>query len=287
LNIDREAKPTPSGPAHQAEAGPDWSGMGTPVSPEALAAADDNFARTWCGVLSFAPLAREHVSEDLVLIFTGEPVALFNRAFVLSPPEDPGTTVDGVATYFGEFGVPFAIYARDEVCPGFAEACSTRGLVERWSLPLMVLEPLPESTPAGPVDLEITDLDGKNADEYMDVLNRGFGMPRDLCERMLRRPAIELADFTGFIGSVDGEAVAASGLFMTDDTAGVYNVATLPEWRGRGYGAAMTWHAVLAGRRLGASRSVLQASAAGEPVYARMGFTTPSYYRQFEGEARH
>ena len=44
----------------------------------------------------------------------------------------------------------------------------------------------------------------------------------------------------------------------------------------------MTWAAAIAGRADGASRSVLQASEMGEPVYARMGYQTPVRYRQFE-----
>jgi predicted GNAT family acetyltransferase len=49
-------------------------------------------------------------------------------------------------------------------------------------------------------------------------------------------------------------------------------VATPPEHRGKGYGAAVTARAVLEGFGQGADLAGLQASALGEPVYRRMGF---------------
>ncbi len=59
-------------------------------------------------------------------------------------------------------------------------------------------------------------------------------------------------------------------------------MATVPEGRGKGVGAALTWAAALAGGAAGATRSMLQSSEQGEPVYRRMGYTTPTRYRQFE-----
>jgi hypothetical protein len=51
---------------------------------------------------------------------------------------------------------------------------------------------------------------------------------------------------------------------------GVYAVATLPEARGRGDGAALTWRATTVEPRLPA---LLQASEIGQPVYEQLGFT--------------
>ena len=75
-----------------------------------------------------------------------------------------------------------------------------------------------------------------------------------------------------FLGFVDGVPVATSVLVATGRTAGVYGVATIPEYRRRGYGEAMTWHAVREGIARGCEMANLQASDMGRPTYERMGF---------------
>jgi GNAT superfamily N-acetyltransferase len=78
-----------------------------------------------------------------------------------------------------------------------------------------------------------------------------------------------------WIGSVDGGAVTVAVSCELEGVVGVYFVATLPEARGRGYGAAITDAAARANPSLPA---VLQSSDLGRPVYERLGFRTVSRY---------
>ena len=83
----------------------------------------------------------------------------------------------------------------------------------------------------------------------------------------------------GFVGYVDGTAVAAAALYLTHGVAGIGWVGCVPSARGRRYAEAVTWRAVREGFRRGASFANLQASPMGRPVYERMGFATPTEYR--------
>jgi predicted acetyltransferase len=71
---------------------------------------------------------------------------------------------------------------------------------------------------------------------------------------------------------MDGRPVATSFLLVTGDVAGVHIVGTLPEYRRRGIGAAMTQRCVDDGWSYGCTVSALQSSSSGYPVYERLGY---------------
>jgi ribosomal protein S18 acetylase RimI-like enzyme len=76
-----------------------------------------------------------------------------------------------------------------------------------------------------------------------------------------------------FVGYFDDQPAATSALFMDENTAGVWDVTTLPQFRRKGVGTDMTLQTLFHafdnfGRRIG----VLTASKDGEPVYRKIGF---------------
>jgi ribosomal protein S18 acetylase RimI-like enzyme len=98
----------------------------------------------------------------------------------------------------------------------------------------------------------------------------------------LRYPADSLSDSRAlggpmhfFVGYEGTEPVSCAASYVGEREVGVYMVATLPEKRGRGYGAALTATAVNSAPHLPA---VLQASDFGQPVYRRLGFEQPGEF---------
>jgi hypothetical protein len=75
--------------------------------------------------------------------------------------------------------------------------------------------------------------------------------------------------FRFWAGYVESDLVSVAAAHVGSDIIDVSFVATQPYARRRGYGAALTWAATLADRRLPA---VLEASDDGRPVYERMGY---------------
>ncbi len=75
-----------------------------------------------------------------------------------------------------------------------------------------------------------------------------------------------------FMAYVEGSAAAASEVFLSGETAGIYSVATRREFQRRGIGTAMTWMAAEEGRKSGAKSIVLQAAEEGKGIYKKLGF---------------
>lgn len=74
-----------------------------------------------------------------------------------------------------------------------------------------------------------------------------------------------------YIGYHEGIPVTTGALFLTD-VAGIYDVATRPEYRRRGFGSALFRHLVNEAKQAKYESAVLVASAEGAGIYERAGF---------------
>lgn len=91
----------------------------------------------------------------------------------------------------------------------------------------------------------------------------------NLMRKVMGSQGVEL-----FLGRWNGAPAASSNSFLSDGIAGIYQVATLPEFRGKGCGRSITLAPLLRAREAGARVAILQATALGEPVYRSLGFRT-------------
>jgi len=80
-------------------------------------------------------------------------------------------------------------------------------------------------------------------------------------------------DFTCWVGYRGDTPVTTAATVVSDGVIGLYNVATAPDARGKGYAEAATRHAIAsASRESGLTRVILQSTAQGERLYKRLGF---------------
>jgi ribosomal protein S18 acetylase RimI-like enzyme len=77
-----------------------------------------------------------------------------------------------------------------------------------------------------------------------------------------------------YIGWSNGEPVALSSVCYGDGVAGIYAVATRSDYRGRGFGRAMTLKALYDAKDRGYEIGVLTSSKLGQPLYQQIGFET-------------
>jgi GNAT superfamily N-acetyltransferase len=146
-----------------------------------------------------------------------------------------------------------------------------------WSLveyqPFM-LRPAGGEAPPPPSDLRIEEVrDEERLRAFETAIIRGFevreldgfGPGAGFSTGMLTDSRHRL-----WIGWEEDRPVCAAAAFIEAGVNDVTLVATVPEARRRGYGAALTWLATLADPTL---PSLLIATAEGRPVYERMGYT--------------
>lgn len=87
--------------------------------------------------------------------------------------------------------------------------------------------------------------------------------------------------FRLYVGYLGLAPVCSALLFFTGEVAGLYFVATNRVFRNRGYGTAITRHAIREAQRLGYRKMVLHATRKAENIYASLGFETFCYLNIF------
>jgi GNAT superfamily N-acetyltransferase len=88
------------------------------------------------------------------------------------------------------------------------------------------------------------------------------------------------------IGFWRDRPVTSSTLLLADGIAGVYDVSTPPQFRQRGFAAAITQAIVREARDHGYQHACLIASEMGASVYARVGFSTRVWFPEYTWRRR-
>ena len=197
--------------------------------------------------------------------WVGDRGPLTNLVMLLQPLDDPA----GVTAEIGEMipaHVPYCL-----VSPWPTPDLRPQGLVLLGHPPLMVRFPAHHELPA-PHGVEVREVG--TAEELAvaeQVLVGGYPMPElePLTPGSLLAPAILDGLTRVWLGHVDGRPASVAAAFRHTDVTLVEYVAALPNARGRGAGAAVTWAATLAEPD---SPVVLMSSDEGRPVYEGMGF---------------
>ena len=253
------------------------------MDSDALArAADRTLAFAWAALGrngGFPVVARPSVT----MFASGTPFAFYNGAIATAPATDPDAVVREVLAFFAGKGVPYLLSVRDGADDALLAAGRAAGLEDAGGSLLQVLIPIP-SAPAPPPLLDVAlATEDTDLQTHRDLAAACFGMSADVAQRLYGDGCLDDPDLAIVIGRVDSVPVATAMLVRSDETAGVYNVVTLPEHRGKGYGAAVTWAVVAEGARRGCTHAVLQTSESGYPVYRRMGFVDGGWHVELAG----
>jgi GNAT superfamily N-acetyltransferase len=233
---------------------------------------DDTLVRSFVTAIAdrFAWIAervtgRVERRDDAVIADAGSPVVFDNGVVVLGSPS--AVDLDALVTDARAFFDPDRPWVLLSALP--TPDLTPLGLELMGHPPVMAR--LPGPTPAGgdgDRGLDIVEVgDAAALAEWNDTFAAAYPMPSvpPFDEHLLGGP------LRFWLGREGGRPVAASAAWLTDRLTDVEYVATLPEVRGKGYGAAITWPATTVQPDRPA---VLIASDPGRPVYERMGYVS-------------
>jgi GNAT superfamily N-acetyltransferase len=232
------------------------------------------------GLFQNLPGAEVHRDEDMLWCITDNPFSFFNG--VLSARLAPGKIDDaiekaksrcnsrsvsmlwwvGPSTKPADLGAHLAAHGFEYLGDEQGMAVDLRSLDEDYlAAPGLIIE-------------KVNDLQALK--HWGRVFTAGFDWPVSAGETYF-----DLFNCAGldaelplyhYLGWLNGAPAACSSMLFGAGVAGIYNVATLPEARGRGIGASMTLAPLHEARRMGYTAGILQATGMGAGLYRRLGF---------------
>lgn len=245
------------------------------------------------------PWATVHDDGDVIHGTTGIPLEIFNGATCARfRSETADERIEQVLAPFRAERIDMSWMVGSTSTPGdLVERLVAHGLVRDEDLPVLGLnlDGWRTEPPAAGIELEWV-ADRATFDEASRVMFAGFGMPDAIFDAFADRFSMTALGPDAMqrivLARLDGRAISTALGFVLDGVLGIYNVATIPDAQRRGAGTAVTRAVIDDGIQRGAVAAMLQTSAAGRPVYGRIGFhevgtVTVMAGRFGEGNAAH
>jgi ribosomal protein S18 acetylase RimI-like enzyme len=187
--------------------------------------------------------------------------------------------IDEVLGAFKAAGVPMLWWTGPASRPvDIGSRLMARGLVQAGAPPGMAVDlGNLDAGEAPPDGVTIKRVDGDDVlGEYVQVLKQVFELPDfvvGIFSDILTSRGYDEADAVqNYLAYLEGTPVAVCSVGYGAGVAGIYNVGTLEQARGRGIGRAITLRSLLDARERGYRVGVLEASGMGYNVYRQLGF---------------
>ncbi len=109
----------------------------------------------------------------------------------------------------------------------------------------------------------------EQAEQWSSLCGRAFGYSLDaeVIDQLRQQPDVDV-----LWASLNGEPIATAILYRTGPVTGIHQVGVPPELQGQGIARELMLMLLKRARSAGAEYVCLQASAAGEPLYHKLGF---------------
>lgn len=213
-----------------------------------------------------------HLTNLSHLVFNGVCRARFT-------PENADARIADILSHFTARKVPMRWLVGPTTQPtDLGKRLEAHGLIHtgEWSGMAADLLALNESVPASP-DLTIDEVnDRETLREWLSPFTVGYQFPKYVAtafyDLFVAQGFGSHLPWRLYLGRLAGTPIATSAVFVGAGVAGICWVATVPEARRQGAGAAVTLAPLRAARAMGYHIAILQATQMGQGVYRQLGF---------------
>ena len=244
-----------------------------------ILAIEDN---TIGSIKSWTKWSRLHLHDDPDLLWTSSeiPYFIFNMVLsIRSPAAEPLGVIDAQLSKAKERRVPIAWWVGpSNPIPDLANGLEHKGLFRVAELTGMAidLKDLDEKS-APPQGFTLTKVqDADSLETWCRIMTEVSDFPDFASSAWLEMyQGMEILGdplWHLYLGNIDGTPVGTSKLFLGGGVAGIHAVTTVPEFRGRGIGTAMTLSPLIDARRKGYEIGVLFSSEMAVGIYRSLGF---------------
>jgi GNAT superfamily N-acetyltransferase len=207
-------------------------------------------------------------------VISGFPVPTLNGVWL--ERQRPGAAA--VASLLAEIaptGLPYCLQLRPRAGTALSELEQQRNMTFARYLPLMAL-PAAEAdripAAADQPGIAVRQLGPEEMALHATVASAAFGMTTDLALQLCSPDAMRRGLIYCYMAEMDGRPVSTSVGMTVGGFTGIFSVATMPGFRGRGLSTAITARAVADGLAAGAVGAWLQSSPEGYHVHEKLGF---------------
>ncbi|HTS76182.1 MAG TPA: GNAT family N-acetyltransferase [Bryobacteraceae bacterium] len=221
-----------------------------------------------------------HELDGAVAMFSGLDYGVFNIALLTRPAAgaELEDRLRAMARFFRERTLRWSVWLCEDMLDLATrrrerEIFSNFGLRTISNPPGMIADALlPPVRPLPAIECRRVD-DSKTRKAFTELTSLSFDIPYTVAHAVYSRAGAWEGEYKGFVAYAGGKLVAIVAIVAAAGAIGIYSLATLPEFRRRGYGEALLRAAAAqTAAETGLSRLVLQSTEAGYKLYKAMGF---------------
>ncbi|MCP5029795.1 MAG: GNAT family N-acetyltransferase [Actinomycetia bacterium] len=240
-----------------------------------VARIEAGLAEAWRRQCGWIPGGQSAYVDGLLVCRSLLPDPTLSTTVVRRDPVDHPAAVESAARLFSIVGIPLAVDVAEGLRPRLEQALVDRGMGEVARRPGMVADLGRVELDVPPVGVRVGPIETfAELALVREIQTAAFGLAPAVAAGLLHDDMLATSGVYQFGAWADDALVGCATMHVDDRAAGLFGIATHPDYGGQGVGTAVTRGAMAAARGLGADLAWLQSTEAGLGLYQGLGFET-------------